>query len=330
MTDLAHGYKALVEDAAVVETRSGDWLRLTGEDRLRFANALVTCDLRSLERGEGAYGFFTDPKGRVLADGAFLAGASELWLELPAGTGASIAAHMAKFRVADRVEIEELDGWRTVFVAGPHASEQLRAANVESVPGGAWAGTIEGGDSSSPFVVRGDRRLGVSALALAGEVGALEPVLERLRGAGVPSAPAGAVDAARIERGVAWCAPDFGPGSERGGAFPQETGLEEWAVSFEKGCYLGQEVVARIHFRGKVNRGLRGLVFEPGPRVETPCRLLSNGETVGVANSVADSPLLGERIGLAIVHHKAEVGSVLATDRNVGCRLVDLPFTTGR
>jgi folate-binding Fe-S cluster repair protein YgfZ len=96
-------------------------------------------------------------------------------------------------------------------------------------------------------------------------------------------------------------------------------------VSFEKGCYLGQEVIARIHFRGKVNRSLRGLVFPQGARPGTGLALRWSEETVGVMNSVADSPVLGCSIGLAVVHHKAAVGCELSTDAGP-CKLVELPF----
>jgi folate-binding Fe-S cluster repair protein YgfZ len=96
-------------------------------------------------------------------------------------------------------------------------------------------------------------------------------------------------------------------------------------VSFDKGCYLGQEVIARIHFRGKVNRSLRGLIFEPGSEPRAGSELTWNDEVVGVMNSVANSPAIGCSIGLAIVHHKAAPGSELTTLAG-SCRLVELPF----
>lgn len=326
MSDVGRSYEALRNGVALVEPRPGDWLRITGDDRLRFANGLVSCDLRALGAGAGAYGFFTDPKGRVIADAAFLAGASELWVELPEGLGEQIAEHMRRFLVADRVEIQVLDAFRAVVVAGPGARRQLEPFLAETAAVEPWHGSVDHEASGGPVLLRGERRLGVSGWVIAGGAEALTPAIERLRAAGVRAAVEPAVQAVRIEQGVAWFGPDFGPNAEGGGSFPQETGLESWAVSFEKGCYLGQEVIARIHFRGKVNRSLRGLVFEKGAAIASGARLLAGGDAVGVVNSSAESPLMGRPIGLAIVHHKAAIGAELATDAGDPCRLVELPF----
>ena len=318
-------YIALRSRAGLVSSRSGDWIRVSGEDRLRFVNGMVTCDLRSLTAEEGAYGFFTDPKGRVIADAALLETRSGLLAELPRGCGSSVAEHMRKYVVADRVAIETLEDWRTIYVAGPEASARLAEVfeGVENLE--PWNGAIRDGVGASRILVRADRRLGVPALALAGSRGALNEAAGALAAAGVVPAGEAAAAAVRIESGVPWFGLEFGPDSGDGGSFPQETGIESWAVSFEKGCYLGQEVIARIHFRGKVNRSLRGLLFEPEARPRAGLPLLWNGEAVGVMNSVARSPTLGRPVGLAIVHHKAEVEGVLSTA--VGsCRLVELPF----
>lgn len=323
MSEDVEGYAELRTGAALVASHSSDWLRLTGSDRLRFANGLVSCDLRSLSLGEGSYGFYTDHKGKVVADAAFFATESELWIELSRGRGALIAEHMAKYLVADQVQIEALDGLKTLLVVGPAAAGKLHASLGALPEGGQWNGLVAEVDGSQ-LVIRRERRLGVSAWTLAGSSEALERLTEGLQGAGLRSVGDAAVAAVRIEQGVPWFGLDFGPDCG-GGNFPQETGIADWAVSFEKGCYLGQEVIARIHFRGKVNRSLRGLVFEPDSEPRARTELRWNDEVVGVMNSVADSPAMGRPIGLAIVHHKAEPGTDLATPFG-SCRLVELPF----
>ena len=318
-------YQELRTGAALVESRSTDWLRLTGSDRLRFTNGLVSCDLRSLSAGDGEYGFFADPKGKVVADAAFLATESELWIELAGGRGTAIGAHMGKYLVADQVEIDPLKEWKTILAAGPEAASKLAAA-VGRVPEEPWNGlVVEAGGSR--LVIRSERRLGIPAWVLAGPREAVERVAEDLCRAGLRSAGAAAVGSVRIEQGVPWFGLDFS--SEAGGGdFPQETGISDWAVNFDKGCYLGQEIVARIHFRGKINRSLRGLVFEPDSEPRAGVELVWNDEVVGVMNSVAVSPAMGHPIGLAIVHRKAESGAEVSTPYGP-CRLVDLPFDTG-
>jgi len=315
-------YSALRGRAARVEVES-DWLRVAGSDRLRFSNGLVTCDLKNLGAGEGAYGFFTDPKGRVLTDAAFLETGADLWVELPSQKGAEIARHMAGYVVADQVDVTVLDGWRSLRVAGPRLEVELPPALGVASPSSAWGGQLfelEG----ERWLIRDERRLGVPGVVLAGDVNSVKVAENKLAEAGFETVGAQAVEAVRIEEGVSWFGSEFGLPT-MAAAFPQETGLEDWAVSYEKGCYLGQEVVARIHFRGKVNRSLRGLLFEPESLPTLGMELTSGGETVGVVGIVAESVRLGRPIGLAIVHHKAKPGGELVTAGG-RCRLVELPF----
>lgn len=318
-------YEALRERAALVRSRTSDWLRLEGPDRLRFTNGLVTCDLRGLESGRGQYGFFTDAKGKVISDAAFLAGESALWIELPAGRGSSVAAHMKRFVVADQVEFEELTEWCSLLVAGPGGASRLGVEAPGADDADPWRGELRDTEDG-PLLVRGERRLGVPAWVLAGPRDTVVAAGERLIAEQTPEAGPAAVAAVRVEHAVPWFGLDYGPGEGAdSGNFPQETGIEEWAVSFEKGCYLGQEVVARIHFRGKVNRVLRGLILAPAAEPPSELELLLGDEAVGTCRSLAYSPKLESVIGLAVVHRKAEPGAELATVAGT-CRLVELPF----
>ncbi len=322
------GYHELRGASALVAL-DADWLRLTGPDRGRFANGLVSCDLKSLSAGSGTYGFFTTPRGRVLADAAFLETGEDLWVELAHGLGPAIAEHMLKYVVADRVEIEEPEGWNALRVAGPSAGRHLvDALGVGDLVAGWHGGAVDVGGER--ILIRGDLRLGVPTIVLAGPHAAVAAAAETLTALGLLPASEAAVSAVRIEDGIPWFTTEFAPTSGPGGDddegfFPQETGLEDLAVSYEKGCYLGQEVVARIHFRGKVNRVLRGLLFEPGSRPEPGAQASLAGEVVGVTGGVAASPRFERPIGLSIVHRKAEPGAQLATAHGP-CRLVELPF----
>ncbi|MFQ5525494.1 MAG: YgfZ/GcvT domain-containing protein [Thermoanaerobaculia bacterium] len=317
-------YDALRHGAAWCSGWKADWLRLAGADRLRFANAMVSCDLRSLEAGEGVYGFFTDPKGKIIADAVFLATEDTLWVELPAECGATIREHMLKYVVADRVEIEQVPGWLTTRLAGPAIDGPLAdVLGVGAVPQ-AWNGESIARDDAG-VLVRGDRRLGVPSVVMAGNAAIVSELGQSLAEAGVRSVGASAMATVRIEEGIPWFTPDLAPGEATEASFPQESGIEDWAVSYDKGCYLGQEVIARIHFRGKVNRSLRGLVFEPNDEPQAGAALELEGDGVGAASSIAYSPLHERPIGLGIVHHKAEPGTTLTTPFG-SCRLVELPF----
>ena len=140
---------------------------------------------------------------------------------------------------------------------------------------------------------------------------------------GAAAEPVGfaAAEALRVEAGMARFGPDFD--AER---FPQEVG-ETDALDFEKGCYLGQEVVARIHYRGKVNHRLCGLLLAAGelPRPGSVVEL--GGDDVGRSGSAAWSPSLETNIALAVLHRKAERGAVVALS-GLAAEVVDLPFVS--
>lgn len=318
-TQFGRQYEALRTQAAWCAYPS-DWLRISGADRTRFTNGLVTCDLKDLRAGRGAYGFFTDPKGKILADVVFHAAEDELRVELPAGSGVAIAEHMRKYVVADQVDVSFEESWSSIRLVGPDARSRLGSVLDVPIDASGWDGlTVESGDDL--LLVRGERRIGVPAIVLAGPASAVTAVSNSLETSGMASASAEVVSRVRIEEGIGWFGSEFGAGE----AFPQESGLEDWAVSYEKGCYLGQEVVARIHFRGKVNRSLRGVEFSSGAEPERGTSLSWSGDAVGAVGEVVFSPALGCAIGLALVHKKVPDGAALETSAGQGV-VVPLPF----
>lgn len=307
MAETATGVRALTEAWALADRSFVDTLELRGEDRVRFLNGLVTCDVAAHTPGGGAYGFVTNHQGRILADVAVLALPDRLLLELPPGADPRIAEHMGKYIVADRVEVAAPEAGAGLLAAGPAAAERLSALLGELPPESPWAHAELDVDGSRILAVR-HPRLGVPGLALRGDAEALAALAERLLEGDDPPRRVGpdALETVRVEAGIPRYGIDFGEDH-----FPQETGVEE-AVSYTKGCYLGQEVVARIHYRGKVNRILRGLRFEAGepPAVGTP--LLLDGRPVGTVGSAVASPRAGGLIGLAILHRRgAEPGTRL-------------------
>lgn len=292
-------------------------LELIGADRLRFLHGLVSCDVKGLAPGSGTYGYFTSGQGKVLSDFALLAFEDRLWLDLPPGMESEIAAHLAKYLIADRVEIKPLDGVAPLALAGPGLDALLpeRAA----LPAGEWGhGKVE---------IEGVE-IELSRHPRFGAPGAVAwvPAESAERFSGVlaerGARPIGFEDweVLRIEAGLPRFGVDFGPEN-----FPQETGQEEAAVSYTKGCYLGQEVVARIHYRGGVQRSLRGLRFS-GEIPDRGATLSLDGREAGTVGSTARSPRFGA-IGLAIVHKRgAAAGTRLNLPDGSPAEVVDLPF----
>jgi folate-binding protein YgfZ len=271
-------------------------LEILGADRHRFLNAYVTCDVKSLSPGEGAYGFVTTHQGRILSDLVVTALEDRLWLLLPPGQDEAVARHLRKYILADRVEVLPLEDMRPVTLIGPRAAEALGDAGPP--PPGDWR-HVRARVHGTEVELQRSGRLGAEAYTLWVSASIAGPLIEGLlEDPAVRPVGVEALEVLRAEAGIPSFGKDFGPEN-----FPQETGAEE-AVSYTKGCYLGQEVVARIHYRGGVQKTLRGLVFEgPTPTPGTP--LLHDGRAAGVATTVVESVALGRPIGLAILHRRA-------------------------
>lgn len=300
---LLNDYRALTTGCALFDrsTTGGlGRLEMLGADRQRFLNAYVTCDVKPLAAGDGAYGFLTSAQGRILSDLVVLVHPDRLWLEVGAGQEEAIADHLRKYIIVDRVEIRPLGDMLPLTLIGPRSAEILGSA-LEAVPEGDWKHARAKVDGTEVTLQR-TGRLGAPAFTLWVSA-SIAPHLEE----GLLSHPGGirrvgpeALEVLRVEAGIPRFGQDFGPEN-----FPQETGDESavsYAVSYTKGCYLGQEVVARIHYRGGVQKALRRLELD-GP-VQPGSGLSFEGREVGVATSVVRSQD-GRTIGLGILHKRA-------------------------
>ena len=305
---------ALAAGRALVDRTGLDLVELAGADRLRFLNGLVTCEVKELAPGASAYGFFTSREGRVLADVTVLALPEALWLVLPPATAVSVVEHLAKYVIADRVELRPLE--RTALTLSAAAAERLGAA-----PSGAArvAVTTVGGIESIAARAPVAGLPAVTFWATAEDAAALWQALR----AGAEVRPIGhdALDAVRVERGVPLFGRDY-----TSDCFPQETGREAEAVSYTKGCYLGQEVVARIHYRGQANRTMRGLLL-PSPPPAAGATLRFDGRPLGTIGSVAHAPTLDRPIALALLHRRgAEPGTAVELEDGRRAEVAALPF----
>ncbi|HYG65741.1 MAG TPA: glycine cleavage T C-terminal barrel domain-containing protein [Thermoanaerobaculia bacterium] len=298
-------YRALREGCGVADLSWRGLLEVTGKDRQRFLNAYVTCDVKAIAPGQGAYGFFTNPQGRILSDLVLAALEDRFWMLVGPGQEEGLAGHLQKYILADRVEIRPLEGVVPLALIGPRAGEALGIAELPA-PWSHVRAAVEGVE----VTVQGSERFGQPAWILwapAAEAGAL---LEGLAAGGARPVGFEAQETLRVEAGIARFGRDFGPDN-----FPQETGAEEAAVSYTKGCYLGQEVVARIHYRGGVQKGLRGVVFETDSGVASGTEVFHDGRPAGTVTTVVHSFALGRPAGLAILHKRAaEPGTRLQMD----------------
>ena len=295
---LADG-EALQTGAGWSRRRDRGLVQLQGEDRVRFLQGMVTCDVAALSPAGAGFGYFTSPRGQVLADASVAAGPEALSVWVPATELESIADHLRRYIVMDRVAVAAVTV-ESLLVGGPRAETVLAAAGF-TLPAAGDEGSAEHGEGElggSPVSWWRASRVGVSGLRLTATAATLDVLAVSLGKAGAREVGEEVWETVRFEAGIPRWGVDYGEGT-----LPQELG-EDGAVSYEKGCYLGQEVVARIHFRGRVQRHLRALRYR-GPAPSVPHVLQSTeGREIRRAGRTVASPRLAAMLSLAVLHER--------------------------
>jgi folate-binding protein YgfZ len=305
-------HRAMLEGCALVDRSERGKLALTGPDATAFLHGQVTNDVESLEPGRGCYAAFLTHKGKMLGDLRILDAGDELLLDTERSALQELFNMIRRFKLGSDVELHKRTLERGLLsLIGPDARRVAGAPQLPEEEHSHRAGTIAG---APVRLIATD--LGVDVLCDASDT---ERVAAALTAAGAEPASEQAAEVRRVETGR----PRYGVDLDDT-VIPQEAGLNARAVSFEKGCYVGQETVARLYFRGKPNRHLRGLKLS-GPAATGDALRLGERE-VGRLGSVVDSPLHGP-IALALVRREAAPGDELAVgDGDARAEVIDLPF----
>jgi folate-binding protein YgfZ len=291
--DVARALERAAGGALVVPAAELATFVATGKDRQSWLNGLITCDLAPLKDGDCAYGLFVEKRGRITADAVVFLGPDRLFLAVPRGIAGELKALLEHHLIMEDVEVEE-GAFEVEFVHGPRSGDVLAAARAAGAVGGALDRTGLGGAV-----------LFLPAQSIAAVRTARDAALP---GMGGMVGDDRAWEALRLDRRV----PQFGADFDAT-TYPQEAGLEKRAVSFSKGCYLGQEVVFMLEKRGHVKRFLVTLrVASELPPPRGAAVLDANREEVGTVTSAAIVPTAGGPVAMAMVKRgKAEVGAVL-------------------
>jgi len=324
--DLQQEHAAARLNACLFDFSFHDTLTLTGEDRISFLNGMVTNDVKRLDEGEAAYAVAATAKGALVADMRILRRGDDLLLDLEPGFAPIVEEFLQKYLVSEDVRISDAsEQFALLRALGPQVHRVVAAAFGHDTPlpapdrfvtiqidsGPAWLiGTQLGANRGVDVLVPRDHLAG----AFEKMVHAGEPLALKLAGFDT-------FEILRVEAGI----PRF-PQDMDEHTIPLEASLER-AISYEKGCYIGQEVIARATFRGHVNRKLTGLVFaaaEPPARAE----LRRDGKRVGFITSLVRSPTRAAVIGLGYVHREClEQGTRLeVADYAPGAIVHALPF----
>jgi folate-binding protein YgfZ len=304
-------YRQLREECGLLDRSERGVLLVSGPDGAEYLQGQLTNDVEALEAGDGQYAALLDRKGHMQADMRVLrAEAEEILVDTEAVALAATRRHLEMYSIGRDVTVSDVSAERVILsLIGPRSVE---IAGTAALPEHACdATTVAGVECLAVGTANG-----IDLIVATGEAGRLR---DAVLAAGAVAVAPEAVEILRVEAGV----PRFG--AEMGTAtMPAEAGIVEDAVSFTKGCYIGQETVARLHYKGKPNRHLRGLRLS-APAAPGAALRLGEKEVGQLGGSVV-SPAFGS-IGLAILRREAEPGAELAVGEDgVTAQVVDVPF----
>jgi tRNA-modifying protein YgfZ len=329
--NVAGEYASLGDGAMLTDRSARGRMRFDGPKAAEMLTGLVTNDVLALVPGHGQYAAALSPKGRIIADVRIFARADHLLVDVPPRARDGWDALVRKYinpRVAPYLDVST--EMRQVALAGVAARAILGGAAGlarEALAGLSPYAHIDAEVGGRPAMIVRSVDLDADAYEIFFPADAFGAIWQRLQAGGATPGGLLAWEIARIENGR----PEWGIDIDDT-TIPQEANLEELhAISFTKGCYTGQEVVARIHFRGHVNRHLRGLSLGRSELPRERAALLSlDGKQVGDVRSSALSPRMGA-IALAMVRREVEVESIVIVDGSGGQmqgQIVALPFTS--
>jgi folate-binding protein YgfZ len=320
--DVRAEFQALVSGAGVSEHTLRAQISLTGSDRVRWLNGMVTNNIRDLERGRGVYAFLLNPQGHILGDlYAFNRGES-LLVDSDQSQVEKILGVFDKYIIMDDVEVANVsDEKRTIAIAGPKSRTTLQAAGFD-VPELKPLQFVEiAWQKSRTTLVRGDNP-SVESFEVELAPGDVESVYEALTRTGAKPVGSSALELLRIAAGV----PRYGV-DIRERDLPQET-EQERALNFSKGCYVGQEIVERIRSRGQVRRKFDGFEIE-GQLPAVGSKIQVDGKDVGEITSAASLPVAGgeRRVALGYIRREVAAPGKKVDAGGSAARVTHLPFT---
>ena len=312
--DTRQEYDASQTAAVVFDLSDRTQIEVTGRDRQKFVHNFCTNDIKRLTPGESCEAFATDIRGRILAHILVFAGTDSLHIETTSGRAEPLIAHLDRYIISEDVQLHD----RTLelgelFLSGPGSLDQLVAVNL--LPDALDVGqhTLVQKEGQPLFVRRVDL-FGQPGVLLATERRRLADIWKGLVATGIRPAGAATFHACRIKAGVPLYGADL-----RDDNLAPEAGRTRQAISFTKGCYLGQEPIARIDSVGHVNRELRGLRLETMPVPQPGDAVFADdGQDIGAVTSSAIVPGEDQPIAHAILR-----SSHTATGTSVFVRVGD-------
>jgi folate-binding protein YgfZ len=297
---MTEGYEALRHGAAVVDLSTRGRILARGRDRARLLHNVTTNDVKKMTTGTGAYAFLLTPQGRVQADLNLFCFADHFLIDTEPELRQKVQQLILKYKVADQVELEDItDTTAEIGIEGPGAAAVLAAVHAPT-PDEAYGHVVWGDSTVANVSVTGQQ-----GFRIFGPAAQITTFLE----AGAKMASKSDIRQVRIENGR----PRYGE-DIRETSLPQET-QQMHAVSFQKGCYIGQEIVERIRAQGHVNKMLVRLMLDATTAPPAGTKLAVQGKEAGELTSAVYSPELHRVAALAYVRMPhTDSGTVLEAE----------------
>ena len=331
--DSAAEYRFLKHSVGVLDLSFRSRLCLLGADRKKFLHGQVTNQVNELQVGGGCYAALVTAKGRMQSDLNIYCLADELLLDFEPGLAVSVAQRLEKYIIADDVQVVDVqEPYGMLSVQGPQSSELIKLldASIE-VPHSPASFFRQPQPDESELYVMNQARAGGSGFDLfvpTASLGSLfDKIFDLLGKLGGGAVGWEALECARIEAGI----PRFGADMDETN-LPPEAGLEARAIHYAKGCYIGQETIARLRTYGQVAKALRGIRFAPEAQVfpKRGDKVYWSDKEIGHVTSATASPTLRSNVALAYLrreHNKVgDTVTVRSGDHTLPATVVTLPF----
>jgi aminomethyltransferase len=295
-------------------------ISLTGRDRVRWLNGMVSNNVRDLSVGHGVYAFVLNAQGQIQGDLYIFNRGESLLLEIERAQVETLLPLLRRYIIMDKIEVEDLsDKLAIIGLAGPKCGESLGALGLNSTDLAPLQFAQKQWNGIEITLVRGDNSC-VPDYELWVAKEHAESLWDALLATGAQEINDDALEIFRILCGIPKIGIDI-----RERTLPQETGQER-ALSFTKGCYIGQEIVERIRARGSVHRTFVGFEVE-GPAPSAGTKIQFEGKDVGEITSVASAPLGQKRLALGYLRKDAMLPDRTFAAGETTVRAVSLPFS---
>jgi folate-binding protein YgfZ len=319
--DPVHEYQAVRDSVGLIDLSDRGKIVLSGPDRVKFLQGMVTQDVPKIPVGGGVYAASVTVKGKMITDMRVFAASEALILDTEPGFGQVLLDFLGRYAPLSNVKLEDrTEADVLLSLQGPRSKKILERLIGDPLtlnnPLSHEERTVSiGGGEISLRIIRAERGAedGYDLLLPREHAAALwEALISQGQSEGLRPVGRRVLEILRIERGT----PRFGI-DMNDDTIPLEAGLEETAISFSKGCYLGQEPIARIHFRGHVNRHLRGILIDGETPPQSGEKVFIDDREIGWITSAAYSPSLRKIVALGYLRREHDQpGEAVAIETN--------------